>query len=121
LVETTDTALQRLLAISSAVPPSPLPVAVIGAGDALFAALYLSAAVRHGLAYRRVALALGAGLLAAGALTFVFHRALPALPFLGAAVLAVEPRARRVARRDRGPTLVAAAILLGAVLRVVLR
>jgi hypothetical protein len=121
LVETPDFALQRLFALSAAVPPSRVPFAAIGAGDVVFVALYLAAAYRHGLSFRRIAIALGIGLACAGAMTFVFHMALPALPFLGLGVVLADRRARTVARGDRWPTALAGAIFAAAIVRVALR
>ena len=118
LVATPDVALQRLLTVSSAVPPSRTPDAVIGLGDVLFAALYLATTARHGLPRRRMLAAIGIGLLLAGASTFAARMALPALPFIGAMVVLSQPRVRVIAPKDRFPTIVAGALVVAAVLRV---
>lgn len=120
LAETPDSALQRLLTVSVAVPPSRVPDAAIGFGDVVFAALYLAASARHGMPRRRTALAIAAGLAVAGAAALVFERPIPALPSIGAAVVLAQPRARAIARGDGGPTLVAGLLLAIAIVRLFL-
>lgn len=118
LLQTPDRALQRLFSVSVPVPPSPVPDAVIGLGDVLFSALYLSATVRHGLPHGRTLIAVTAGLLLAGAGTLVVQRPLPALPFVGAMVVLLQARARAIARTDFFPTLVAALLVIAAIVRL---
>jgi hypothetical protein len=121
IVETPDMAVQRLLTVSAAIPPGRVPDAIIGLGDVLFAALYLAASAKHALPRWRTALGVMAGLLLAGAGTFVARMALPALPFIGACVVLAQPRARAIARKDLLPTLVAAGLVLLSLARVFLR
>jgi hypothetical protein len=121
LVQSRDLALQRLLTVSASVPPSRAPEALIGLGDVVFAALYLAASARHGLARGRTTTAIAVGLCAAGAATLVAHQPLPALPFVGAAVVVAQPRVRAIAKSDRLPTLLAAALVAVALLRLALR
>ncbi len=75
--------------------------AIIGAGDLLFAALYSAALRRHGVHGNRATLAMAGGLMVGLALLFWLERALPLLPFLGAAVVVAEPRARSLPVADR--------------------
>jgi hypothetical protein len=121
LVQVADPAVQRLFALSAAVPPGRTPEALIGLGDVLFAALYLAASDKHALPRGRTVLALTVGLLLAGGATFGLQQALPALPFLGACVVLAQPRAWRIPRPDRGPTLVAALLVALALGRLWLR
>jgi hypothetical protein len=120
IVEAPDPALIRLMAVSAAVPPSRVPEAVIGLGDVIFTALYAAASARHGLPRARTLAAVAAGILLAGVMVVVAKRPLPALPFIGAMVVLMQPRAREVPRRDRGATWVAAGIVVVAVARVML-
>ena len=87
---------------------------VLGVGDVAFAALYLAAARRHELGVRRMALAVALGLVATAALVVVTGRPVPALLAMGAAVLALHPRARRLPAEDRrtGWTVIAGLGLL---------
>lgn len=80
---------------------------ILGVGDVVFAALYLAAARRHALPLRRTVLALATGLALTLLVVVLTARALPALPFLGAAVVAAHPEARRVPREDRTKAIVA--------------
>ncbi len=92
---------------------------ILGVGDITFAAIYLGAARRHGLSIRRTVLALACGLAATAMAVLVTERGLPALPFLGAAVVIAHPEARRVPREDRAKAAIgvgAIAAVLGALL-----
>jgi hypothetical protein len=79
---------------------TPLVPPIIGAGDIVFTALYLAAFRAHGLSAKRLTLALlvAYGLALIGLV--VLLRPLPLLPLLGAAVLACEPAARSLTRRE---------------------
>ena len=94
-----------------------MPVAAVGMGDVIFAALYVTAASRHDLGRRRILSAIAVGLAIAGACAFAFLRAMPALPFLGIAVLVVEPKARRVKPGDRSLTVMAGVLVVAALLQ----
>lgn len=75
--------------------------AIIGAGDILFAALYLAALAQHRLAVTRAAwFMLGGLLLGLGGL-LTFERAIPLLPLIGGAVMLAEPAARSLSARER--------------------
>ncbi len=114
LVTTVDPALLRLAALSAPVVATSGPAAMLGAGDVVFAALYLAAARRHGLSVGRTFAAIAVGLLAAGAGALLLARPVPALPLLGLLVIAVHWRAIRVRKADRPATWVAAALCVGA-------
>jgi len=99
---------------------TPLVPAVIGAGDVVFTALYVAAFRAHRLAVPRLLLALALGY-ALGLLgLIVTMRPLPLLPLLGAAVIASEPAARSLHKREwRTVGVVCGALLLAvAVLRI---
>ncbi len=74
---------------------------LLGVGDVLFASLYLAAARAHALPGRRTVLALGLGFLVTMLTVIVTELPIPALPFLGAAMLLVHPAARLPPARDR--------------------
>lgn len=79
---------------------TPLIPAVIGAGDVVFAALYVAAFRAHALSVKRVLVALGVAF-ALGLLGLLVTRVpLPLLPLLGAAVVAVDPAARSLSGRE---------------------
>ena len=85
---------------------------ILGVGDVVFASLYLSAARTHRLNATRTLLALVAGF----ALTFValviFEVPVPALPFLGLAVVASDARTRQVPLADRKHGWIGAIVLV---------
>jgi hypothetical protein len=70
----------------------------------VFTALYLSAGRRHGLAVRGTVLALALAFSVTAVVVIAFELPVPALPFLGLAMLIAHPEARRppVAERTRG-------------------
>jgi hypothetical protein len=74
---------------------------VLGVADGVFAALYLSAARRHGLGVMRIAIAVACGLVATAVTVVATQRSIPALVGMGLAVLAACPRARRLPAEDR--------------------
>lgn len=86
---------------------------ILGVGDIAFAAIYLGAAKRHGLAVRRTVLALAAGLAVTLAVVMATGIGIPALPFLGAAVVLAHPEARRLPPEDRKKALVGLVVLVG--------
>ncbi len=90
---------------------------LLGVGDVAFAALYCVASRRHGLSLPRTAAALAVSLAVTLAVVLATGRGVPALPFLGAAVVLAHPRARRVPPEDRAKAtvgVVAIACVLGA-------
>lgn len=115
--------LLRLLTIHATVPPTRTPEPMIGFGDVVFAALYVSASRRFGLSSRRTWAALFAGILMAGAAAAIFAAGggVPALPFLGLAMVVAHPATRKVAPEDRKATAFAALVLAAAVAKVALR
>lgn len=114
-------ALLRLLTVSVSIPPDREPRPAIGFGDAVFVALYLSAAARFVMPRPRMVVALWAGILGAGALAVALGRAVPALPVIGLMVLATQPMARDVPAVDRRATMFAAALLAASVARALTR
>lgn len=98
---------------------TPLIPAVIGAGDVVFAALYVAAFRAHALSVRRVLLGLGAAF-ALGLVGLLVTRApLPLLPLLGAAAVASEPAARSLTGREwRTVFFVCAALVVAIALRL---
>ncbi len=94
---------------------TPLIPAVIGAGDVLFAALYVAAFRAHGLPTRRLmralALAFAVGLL----VLLLTLRPIPLLPLLAGAVLASEPAARALSRREWRAVVSVCVLMLAAI------
>jgi hypothetical protein len=85
---------------------------VLGVGDLVFVALLLGAARRHELPYLRI---VGLALLGIALAGFASARTgvpIPALPAIGATVIAGVPAARRIARSDRTVTTIAIGIAL---------
>ena len=76
-------------------------VPVLGVGDVVITAVYIAAAARHVLGMRRMLAALVAGYAATFVALVVTARGLPALPFLGLAVVLAVPRVWRLRREDR--------------------
>jgi hypothetical protein len=72
----------------------------LGAGDAVFTALYVAAARRHALPLARTLGALALAYLATMGAVLWLVTTVPALPFLGLAMVLAHPRARRPAKAD---------------------
>jgi hypothetical protein len=70
---------------------------MLGAGDVVFAALYFAAARKHGLPPWRTWVALASGFALALACVVGLEQAVPALPFLGLAIVVAHPQARALA------------------------
>jgi hypothetical protein len=85
---------------------------LLGVGDVVFAGLYTAVARAHRLDARRTQLALGAGFALTMLVVVLAELAIPALPFLGAAMLIAHPEARRPPARERRSGLVALLILM---------
>jgi len=100
-----------LLAVSWALPGWAEMTPVLGVGDIVMVTLYTVATRRLDLEVGRTLLALAAGFaLVLGAL-LVAQIPLPALPFLGAAMLAAHPQAFRLRTEDRRPALIGMALI----------
>jgi hypothetical protein len=69
---------------------------LVGIGDVVFAALFVTGARTTGLDPRRTLFALGAALAAIAVVVELVRAPLPALPFLSAAVVLVHPEARKL-------------------------
>ena len=95
--------------------------AVIGAGDLVFAALYVAAFRAHRLPLARVMVALSLAFASGLAGLLVTLRPLPLLPLLGLAVLACEPATRSLTRREWRTVLLLCAGLVSAISVRVLR
>ncbi len=85
---------------------------LLGVGDITFAALYLAAARRHRLPVSRTLVALALGLAATLATVLLTGIGVPALPFLGLAVVLAHPEARRIPPTDRPKALVGIATVI---------
>jgi hypothetical protein len=85
-------------------------VPLLGVGDVVFASLYWAAGKRHALPRLRTLLALASGFALTALTVTLLERAIPVLPFLGVAIVAAHPEARRPQGRDmrRGLWLVTA-------------
>ena len=88
---------------------------MLGAGDVVFAALYVAAGRAHGLPERRTLLALALAFAAALACVVWLEQPVPALPFLGVAVVAAQPRTWRLAPKDRRKAAAIAGVVVIAV------
>jgi hypothetical protein len=110
-------ALLSVLAVSWPMPGTHDLPAILGVGDIAFVALYFAAARKHGLSRGRTAVALALGLAVTAVVVARTALPIPALPFLGAAMLAAHPAARSLPGKDRRAALVgliAIALALGA-------
>jgi len=101
-----------LLAIAAPMPGTPDIPPILGVGDVVVAALYVAAATKHGLSRARTVVALGAGLAVTLGSVLLFERALPALPFLGAAVVVAHPAARLPPREERREAAIGIAVVV---------
>ncbi len=110
-----------VLAISFPVLSTRAIAPALGVGDLVFIALALGVARKHDLPYRRVALLAFAGVLAAGLLSARLERAVPALPAIGAMIVAFVPAARALRRRDRGIATVAIGVSVVVALLAIVR
>ncbi len=90
-----------LLAISWPLPGTNAIEPVLGVGDIVMAALYLSAARRHGLSVRRTLVAFSGAFVALFVVLVVGERALPALPFFSLAFLGAHPSVLRIREDER--------------------
>lgn len=94
---------------------------LLGAGDVVFTALYLTSSKRHGMSVGRTALALMAAYVAAMSLVLLLERVVPVLPLLGLAVVLAQPRARTPSERDRKRGYVIAGLVVVMVAVLLLR
>jgi hypothetical protein len=90
-----------LLTVSFPVPGTTDASPALGVGDLIFIALLLGAAASHGLPYLRIALLAFAGTLVAVAASWWLKAPTPALPAIGATIVAGVPAARRLRPEDR--------------------
>ena len=102
----------EVLAIGFPVLGTRAVAPVLGLGDAVFLALLLAAVARHALPLRRAVLLAALGLAGAGALSAWRATAIPALPFVSAALLAGLPAARTVRRKDRTVATIACGVAI---------
>jgi hypothetical protein len=84
---------------------------LLGVGDVVFCGLYIACARKHALGLRRTWLALAAAFGLTMFAVIAFEIAIPALPFLGAAMLAAHPKARRPPLADRRRGLVVLSVM----------
>lgn len=90
-----------LLAFAFPVPGHLAMAPALGAGDLVFTALWLAAAVKHRLSTSRVALGALLGALISGLVSAALQTSVPALPAIGALLLLLTPAARRLEGRDK--------------------
>jgi hypothetical protein len=93
----------------------------LGVGDVVFTGLYIASARRHELPMRRTLLALAAGYCVTMLTVLVLQVAVPALPFLGGAMLLAHPEARRPPATDRRRGFVALSVMAALFLVLLLR
>lgn len=80
---------------------------LLGVGDVVFVALYVAAAAQHGLSRARTVVALAGALAVTAVVVAVTALPIPALPFLGAAIVIAHPAARLPPPAERRNALVA--------------
>lgn len=93
---------------------------LLGVGDVVFAALYAGSARRHRLPQGRTLSALSLGFLVTMGVVIGTELPVPALPFLGAAMLIAHPEARRPPARERVRGFVVLGLLVLSVLAMFL-
>lgn len=118
---TRNPALLRLLTVNVVPPGETLPHPVIGFADIAFAALYLAVVTRFGVRPHRAGALVFIGLVSAGAAAMALERPVPALPFLGAAVVFGLPKTWQIDKRDRVATAVTAALFVVSLARALTR
>lgn len=84
---------------------------LLGLGDIVFVALYLTASERFGLEKKRTILALSVAFALTALFVIVLARPIPALPFLGLAILVAHPEARLPPSSERRTALIGMVIL----------
>jgi len=94
---------------------TPFIEPILGAGDVVFTSLYVASSRRHALSAARTALALTLAFAVTMVAVVALEAALPALPFLGLAIVVAHPEARRPPERDRLRGYVVAAVVVAAV------
>jgi hypothetical protein len=119
-ISKSDAAL-RIAAVSWPMIGTGSVEAFLGVGDIVFTGLYIATARRHELSMRRTVLALGAGYCATMLTVLVLQVAVPALPFLGGAMLIAHPEARRPPLADRRRGFVALSVMAALFLVLLLR
>lgn len=100
---------------SSAIEP------FLGVGDIVFTALYVACARKHRFALGRTVLALTLGYAVTMVAVVALEVAVPALPFLGFAMVAAHAQARQPPHKDRAPGYATAALVVVAVAVLLLR
>lgn len=103
--------LLSLLAMSWAIPGTAAIAPLLGVGDVILCALYVIAARQLGLPVARTVAALAVAFAAVLVALWLVPAPLPALPFLGVAVVAAHPETRRFRPHERGAALVGMAVL----------
>ncbi len=93
---------------------------LLGVGDVVFVALYVAASAQHGLSRVRTAIALAIALGVTAVVVAVLVLPIPALPFLGAAIVIAHPEARLPPPAERRKALVALVVFAGGALALVL-
>jgi hypothetical protein len=89
------------LAVSFPMLGTPDIAPLLGVGDLVFASLYVSASRAHDLPMRRTWIALGAAFLVTMLVVIWLELPVPALPFMGVAMLIAQPLTRVPPVRDR--------------------
>ncbi|UJR79015.1 hypothetical protein [Sandaracinus amylolyticus] len=84
---------------------------LLGIGDLVFVALYLTVSRRFELGVRRTMIALGVAFALTAASVIAMERALPALPFLGAAILIAHPETRLPPPHERRTAVIGVGVL----------
>nr|MDQ3038079.1 hypothetical protein [Myxococcota bacterium] len=91
---------------------------LLGVGDVVFVALYLTVSRRFELGLGRTIAALAIAFAATAMTVIALERAIPALPFLGAAMLIAHREARLPPGEERRTALIGMAVLAALVIAV---
>jgi hypothetical protein len=119
-ISRSDAAL-RIAAVSWPMIGTGRVEAFLGVGDIVFTGLYIASARRHELSMRRTLLALAGGYCATMLTVLVLKVPVPALPFLGGAILIAHPDARRPPAADRRRGFVVLSVMAALFLVLLLR
>lgn len=87
----------------------------LGGGDVVFTSLYVASSRRHALSSARTGIALTLGFAVTMVAVVALEVAVPALPFLGLAMVVAHPQARRPPERDRLRGYAVAAVVVAVV------
>lgn len=110
-----------LLALPWPLPGTPDIVPLLGVGDVVFVALYVSATRALAMPIRLTLVAMSAGFVLTTVCVVIFERPIPVLPLLGICFVIAQPAARVVPPEDRRHGVWVLTVLVGALVAWFLR